>query len=88
MKPVECRVGKETSNVTVEVGALGAGLQQILKSLEGNAGVLIDGSVAELHLKNRAPVIVRHVRQRGRLYGYRIPAMWSKQVASLANLLC
>ena len=44
-------VGKEASDVVVEVGSLGVGMQQAMVGAEGNAGVLIHGSVAERYLK-------------------------------------
>ena len=56
-------VGKAASNVLVEVGAFGVGPQQIMICLEGNADILIHGSVAELYLQNSSETIVGDLRQ-------------------------
>src|SRR5712692_2137549 len=69
---VQHRVGEQTSNMMIEVGALGVGPQQILINPAGDGCILIRGAVAEFHLENRALVIVSYGGQRGGMYGYRI----------------
>jgi hypothetical protein len=54
----------------VEVGAFGFGPQQFSVDLEGNAEVLIDGSVPERHVKSCPLLVVSHLCEHGGLYRY------------------
>jgi hypothetical protein len=57
-------MGIAVANMKVKVGSFGVSPQQIAVGLDRNGGVLIDGSVAELHLKNLTMTIIGHVSQR------------------------
>jgi hypothetical protein len=65
-------VRKQVSDVVVEAGTLGVGPQQGTVGPEGNTGILMRGSVAEPHLKNRSKAIVSYFRQRRGRYFDRV----------------
>jgi hypothetical protein len=60
----KCFMRIATANVKVEIGTFRVSPQQLMVGLDRNGGVLIRGSVAELHVKNFAMTIIGHVGQR------------------------
>src|ERR1700722_10427553 len=80
-------VRKQVSDVVVEVGTLGVGPQQSTVGPEGNTGILMRGSVAELHLKNGSKAIVSYLRQRRGLYFDRVHDSHRFRSLHLVNLI-